>query len=279
MTRVQSTTDSRLAERARAMRAEGATYAEIKESLGIGSSTVSRLLGRYGRGRPRARISNDVRRRARRLRLDGFTIPQIADEIGVARSTAWLIVHDIEPSAGFDARQRRAAAGRAYWLQQRPRRLADRQSEIDSGSSRVGDVSDRELLLIGTVAYWAEGTESKPWHAQDRLTFTNSDPDMIRLFLAWLRQLGVTSDRIKYRVSVHVAADVDAAVRYWADIVGATVDSFQKTTLKRHSPRTTRRNTGHEYHGCLVVRVSRSASEYRLAEGLWKGLSSALERR
>ena len=109
----------------------------------------------------------------------------------------------------------------SYWRVERRRRAGERQRVIDTESSRVGKLSARELLLIGSVAYWAEGTKSKAWRTQDRLTFINSDPEMIKLYLAWLRQLGVTNDRIKYRVSIHDEADVDGAVRYWADVVGA----------------------------------------------------------
>jgi len=52
-----------------------------------------------------------------------------------------------------------------------------------SAAARVGAISDRELLLVGAVAYWAEGTKSKPWNPEERLTFTNSDPDMFILYV------------------------------------------------------------------------------------------------
>jgi hypothetical protein len=274
----QEPADGQLGELARSMRADGATYAEIKGALGIGSSTLGRFLGTLGQGRPRPRISSNVREQARKLRLDGSTVPEIADKLGVARSTAWLVVRDVQPAPGFNARERRAEAGRAYWREARPRRAAAREQAVQDAASQVADLTARELMLMGAVAYWAEGSKSKPWRTQDRLTFINSDPDMIKLFLAWLEQASVTSDRVRYRVSIHESADVDSAVRYWADVVGVASDSFQKTTVKRHSPLTQRHNAGSDYHGCLVVRVNGSAKEYRLAEGLWKGLSAAVDR-
>ncbi len=62
------------------------------------------------------------------------------------------------------------------------------------------------------------------------------------------------------------------AERYWADLVGADRSAFNKTTLKRHNPKTVRKNTGDSYRGCLVIKVHRSADLYRRIEGSWYGI-------
>ena len=267
--------DPALVERARAMRAAGATYAQIKSELSVGTSTVSRLLGTRGTGR-KPRIPAAVRERAIALRVDGRSIPDIARELKIARSTAWLFTHDIRPTTGEDSVARRAEAGRAYWRGENRRRAVARQHAILAASSRVRALTEHELLLVGAVAYWAEGTKSKPWRQQERLTFTNSDPNMIRLFLAWLDLVGVEEERLSYRVQIHESADIEGAVRFWAAIAGVSEQAFSKTTVKRHNPTTNRHNTGDEYHGCLVIRVRRSADEYRLAEGVWAGVVGRL---
>ncbi|MGW2253591.1 hypothetical protein ACWCXH_25850 [Kitasatospora sp. NPDC001660] len=48
-----------------------------------------------------------------------------------------------------------------------------------------------------------------------------------------------------------------------------TLESFGRTTLKRHSAKTVRQNTGEGYHGCLVVGVVGGADLYRRIEG-WR---------
>ena len=91
--------DASLVERARAMHAAGATYAQIKSELGVGTSTVSRLLGTNGAGR-KPRIPSAVRERAIVLRVDGRSIPDIARDLKIARSTAWLITGSSEIRVG-----------------------------------------------------------------------------------------------------------------------------------------------------------------------------------
>jgi hypothetical protein len=169
-------------------------------------------------------------------------------------------------------------AGRAYWRGENQRRALIRQNASDAAASRVGALTERELLLLGAVAYWAEGTKAKPWRHQERLSFTNSDPNMIGLFLAWLDMVGVDEERRSFRVHIHESADIEGALQYWAAVVGVPEGAFSKTTVKRHNPATHRHNVGDTYRGCLVIRVRRSADEYRLAEGLRAGIVSSLER-
>ncbi|WP_333493468.1 hypothetical protein [Kitasatospora cathayae] len=96
---------------------------------------------------------------------------------------------------------------------------------------------------------------------------------MVQVYLAWLKLLGVGQDRWRLRVSIHESADVCEAERYWVLIAGVPVDFLRRATLKRHNPRTTRKNIGIGYHGCLTISVLRSADLYRRIEGWWMGIA------
>lgn len=63
---------------------------------------------------------------------------------------------------------------------------------------------------------------------------------------------------------------------FWAAVTGIPAWSFGKPTLKRHNPRTNRKNRDNsQYRGCLSLYVRRSAELYRRVEGLWAGMASA----
>ncbi|MEV7504569.1 hypothetical protein [Streptomyces sp. NPDC093018] len=110
-------------------------------------------------------------------------------------------------------------------------------------AASIGELTDRELFIAGVALYWAEG--SKP----------------------------------KLRVCIHETADVRAAEKYWADVVGVYVSKFSRATLKKHNPRTVRKNTGANYRGCLVLYVRQSATLYRRMEGAWYGIVGGAVRR
>ena len=171
--------------------------------------------------------------------------------------------------------RRHEATGRAgrYYTELRAKKDERRDHELEAIATVVGQPSLREVLLAGAVAYWAEGTKRKPWRLAERVTFTNSDPDMVRLFVAFLRAMGVDDQRRVFRVSIHESADDAAARAYWADLVGVPEPELMRSTLKRHIPKTVRKNVGDDYHGCLVIGVRQSVGLYREIEGIWRAIS------
>ena len=215
---------------------------------------------------------------ARRMRIEGRSYREIRAEVPVSKSTLSLWLKDVPISdeqrallkqRSVDGSERRATALRA-------RRIATQERIWKQAADQVGILSERDLLLAGVVAYWAEGSKAKPWNARERVQFINSDPAMIALFLNWLYTLGVDKSALIYRVSIHEKADVERAVRFWAKECDIAPEVFSKTTLKRHNPRTVRKNTGDSYVGCLTITVRRSTELYRRIAGWWQGIVAAL---
>jgi hypothetical protein len=103
----------------------------------------------------------------------------------------------------------------------------------------------------------------------------NSDPQLINLFLRFLAVTGTTPDRLICRVHIHESADVAAAQLFWQAVTGLAAELFREPTLKRHNPKTIRKNTGEDYHGCLVIDVRRSAALYHQIEGWAPGTTAA----
>jgi hypothetical protein len=271
--------DTELVARVHDMRAAGKSYVEIKAELKIGASTISRILGVYGKGRARPRVTDALRGQARALRQDGRSVPEIAAELGLSKSTVWLITRDIPWAAEPRSSGSRSEVALAYWRKKNVQTAAERDRVTSGILESFGELTDRELLIAGAVAYWAEGTKSKPWRIRERLNFINSDPDMILLFLVWMAELRVDPSRLRYRVNIHESADVPAAEAYWADVAGVPVEQLDRATLKRHNPKTVRKNTGEAYRGCLVITVTKSAPEYRMMDGLWSAVARAVRSR
>jgi hypothetical protein len=219
----------------------------------------------------------DRRDQAERLRGEGWSVPDIAVELGVAKSTAFQWVRHIPlDRRGQRARSKREHAKRildAHWAAYREARAAERAAVRAAGAGWVGQLSPRELLLIGAVMYWCEGAKGKPWRPDPQLIFTNSDPLLVEIFIMFVEALGVPRASLKYRVSIHESADAARAMQWWATRVRVPVDRFQRPTLKRHNPKTNRHNVGDTYRGCLVVTVPRGRALYWQIEGVMQGLA------
>ncbi|MGV9451829.1 hypothetical protein [Streptomyces sp. NPDC003635] len=267
-----------LRERAVALRRAGYSLRQIRDELKIFNND---LLNRLVKGEPppqwtkRPNAKDDLRAKARELRLQGWTYDRIEAELGCSKSSISLWVRDLPKPERKRSPEEASSAARRGWEVTLQRREVERQHTKASAAEEIGELTDRELFIAGIALYWAEGTKDKPHARRERVTFVNSDPHVIRLYLAWLTMLGVEREQIRFHVMIHESADVVAAENYWADLVGSDCSSFGKTTLKRHNPKTVRKNTGAEYRGCLALTVRQSAELYRRIEGWWYGIVGA----
>jgi transcriptional regulator with XRE-family HTH domain len=264
-----------LRERAVALRRQGYSLRQIRDELKIFNNDI---LNQLVKGEPppewtkRPNAKDDLKAKARELRLQGWTYDQIEAELGCSRSSVSLWVRDLprpEPRYTPEEQQALMREGLAR------RRAADNEGRKKTKLSalrEIGDLTDRELFMTGVALYWAEGSKSKPYDRRERAIFVNSDPGVIQVYLAWLDLLDVDRERLGFRVLIHESADVEAAHRYWAEIADIDVSVFAKPTLKKHNPKTVRKNTGDDYHGCLVIGVARSADLYNRIEGWWSGI-------
>ncbi|MEU2507693.1 hypothetical protein ABZ621_23695 [Streptomyces sp. NPDC007863] len=262
-----------------ALRREGLSRRQIRDRLHVHNNDI---LNRLLEGEPppewtkRPNAKDDLRARARELRTQGWTYDRIQVELGCSKSSISLWVRDLPKPERNRTREEASEIARRGWEPTMRRREEQRQATKDGAAEEVGALSDRELFLLGVGLYWAEGTKDKPHARRERVTFVNSDPGMVRVFAAWLDLLDIPAERRTYSLMIHETADVAEAERYWAELVGVDPARFGKTTLKRHNPRTVRKNTGAEYRGCLVVRVLGSADLYRRIEGAWCGIVGAV---
>jgi hypothetical protein len=146
-------------------------------------------------------------------------------------------------------------------------REATRVGVSTAAANEIGQLTDREVLIAGAIAYWCEGAKNKPYRRSDRIDFINSDPLMIKFFLRFLETAGVSPDRLVFRISIHETADLAAAQRFWLEIIQIEDAQFNRPVIKRHKPRTVRKNIGADYHGCLRVQVRCGVELYRQIEG------------
>ncbi|MFD9633340.1 hypothetical protein [Streptomyces violascens] len=264
-----------LREQAIALRREGLSLRQIRDRLHVDNND---LLHRLVKGEPppewtkRPNAKDDLRARARELRMEGMTYDQIQVELGCSKSSISLWVRDLpRPEPRYTEEERRALMNQGL-AQLRAAQDEERQATKAAARDEIGKLSDRELFLVGVGLYWAEGAKDKTYRRREVLQFINSDPDMIKVYLNWLNLLGVSRDRLHFRLSIHESADVTEAERFWAELAGIDASTFKRATLKKHNPHTTRKNTAEAYRGCLVIYVTKSADLYRRMEGAWYGI-------
>jgi hypothetical protein len=217
----------------------------------------------------------DLREKARDLRTQGNSYNEIAAQLGVSKSSVSLWVRDLPLPARFAyVHNQRRQEGLRRFNEDRTARLA---AECEAAAGEIGELTDREILIAGAIAYWCEGAKNKPNRKPSQVVFMNSDPGLITFFLRFLDIAGVSREDLTLRVHIHENADADAARRFWLELTGTSPGQFRSPVLKRHNPKTHRTNVGEDYHGCLRIDVRRSGTLYRQIEG-WVSAITSLER-
>jgi hypothetical protein len=156
-----------LKKRAVTLRRQGKSRRQIKQILGpIRNATLDEAL----RGEPspewtrRPNAKDDLRARARELRAQGLDYEEIADAVGVSKGSISLWVRDLPTPTRLtheECRKRSAEGARRYWEAERPVREARREAVRQAAAAEIGDLTSRELLIAGSIAYWCEGSKSK----------------------------------------------------------------------------------------------------------------------
>jgi hypothetical protein len=263
-------------EEAIALRLAGKSVREIRDALGpVGKRTLSAAL----KGTPaaewthRPNAKDDLRERARELRTQGLSYNEIVAQVGVAKSSVSVWVRDIPCPERFRYvhNERRQEGLRKF----NEARTARNDAETEAAVAELGELTDREILIAGAIAYWCEGAKNKPNRKVNRVVFINSDAGLIAFFLRFLDVAGVDRDDLVLRVHIHENADAEAAKRFWLGVTGTQPSQFRPPTLKHHNPKTQRTNVGESYHGCLRIDVRRSAALYRRIEG-WASATMTL---
>jgi len=223
--------------------------------------------------RARAERWSELKRWERRelgqdLRRLGLSYNEIAGIIPVHDGTLSGWCRDIELTEEQRARlaNKRPALAARLAVGQRLRKVAkDRhESFVHAGRAEARFLSSDPLFIAGVVAYWSEGAKSR------EVCFSNSDPDLIRLFISWARRfLGADQSRFSARMHLHAGQDENERREFWARTTGIPLARFGKTFIKPEG-------SGHRkkvlYNGTVQIRLSKSRNDIERVIGWIDGV-------
>ena len=213
------------------------------------------------------------------MRREGKTYSEILKVVPVAKSTIslWLKEVGLSVPQKQHITQARLDAAKRGGLAKKNARIKLQTTIISEASKEIGNISKRELFLIGVILYWAEGSKEKEWRPGTKLVFSNMDPRIIQLFLRWLIEIAKTpKDMIGFEIYLHETHKIRISeiVSYWAGVTGFPEEYFSKIYFKKTKIlKTKRHNTGEAYFGVLRITVKQSSTLVRKIAGWSEGIS------
>lgn len=202
---------------------------------------------------------------ARALRREGLSIRDIEQHLGVSRSSVSLWVRDIELTPEQHARldQRNAARGRqlygnVVWAAECLHRRRWWQAE-GRLAARAGDATH----AAGCMLFWAEGSK-----ARNMVQLANADPELIRVFVAFLRDYFDVPDE-KFRIACNLFADhlekQHEIEQFWLDLTRLPPSCMTKTMVNVYSKHSQKKRQNKLPYGTCRV----SVHDTRIAQHLY----------
>ena len=205
------------------------------------------------------------------LRKGGYSYSEIKKFCPVPKSTLSYWFRNIklsEPQLARLKKKRTEAAQRGS--KSKTLKTFKAIEEIQKTSAKdIGKISKRELWLMGVVLYWRERLLNKnDSDLKKGVRFTSSDPQLIKLFLKWLEDVGgIKKEEINFDIYIgkNKRDILNEAVNSWADITGFSEDNFSRYYVLKKSKRS-----------LLRIRVKASSMLARQISGWVNGISKTL---
>lgn len=210
-----------------------------------------------------------------KLRKQGFSYSEILKRVPVSKSSLslWLKSIQLAKSQKQTLTEKKLAGMKRGWESRHNKRVQITREIKEKAEKEIDEISKRDLWMIGTALYWAEGVKEKEYSKwSGRIIFSNSDPLMILIFRRYVKEIClVPDDQISYELYIHETADWQKSRKYWADILSNSENSM-KVYFKKHKVKTIRKNIGENYHGLVRLQVHKSINLNRRISGWINGI-------
>jgi hypothetical protein len=216
------------------------------------------------------KINIKTKENAINLRKHGFTYSEIIAQIPIAKSTLSEWLHDVGLSKNQKRRitEKKIASALRGSRKRHEQRLALIQKISEETSNDIKKLGGRDLWLFGVILYWAEGSKQKDHNVSQRVSFSNSDPRMIRLFVLWLKKIiKITDDEIGLELYIHTSSNAEKILKYWSKELACDEARFSVYFKQHKIKRSYRKNIGESYNGLVRVQVRRSTELNRKISG------------
>lgn len=209
------------------------------------------------------------KREAIELRKQGWSIKDIASKLSVSKGSVstWCGQISLTKEQQVNLKQKQVAAGHAGRMRGAE---VNRQKRLDmieqcrlSARKELGQISHRDLLLLGIGLYWGEGVKSQSSGA----SLVNSDATLLLLAKRWFENcLGVCPSDFRPYVYLSKTHEprADEVIWYWSRILDIPREQFKGPFYTSSQTKRVYEKTN-TYNGVLALRVCKSTNlKYRI---------------
>lgn len=186
---------------------------------------------------------------AAKLRESGHSLREISEKLRISKSTASLwtrkqSISDIGKKRLENLSIKGRKKSKVTLIKKRINRLEKMEKECTVLSKKINFKKDDFKLMLALL-YWCEGGKT-----DKRVTFINSDHNLIKAFLKLLRKSFIIDEKkLKALLHLHEYHNRKKMLEYWADVAGIKTENITVYNKKNSGKR--KRDS---YKGCISLR-------------------------
>lgn len=217
--------------------------------------------------------------KAVKLRKRGMSYSEICKKVPVAKSTLSGLLKNINlDQKAKQILKKKSTKGQKLGAEARKTDRIERESRIKrSAASEIKKISKNELFLMGLMLYWAEGSKIREGNISQQVAFDNSDPEMSKLFLKWIKEsLKIPDEKIVFSIYINsiFKEKENEVLNYWGKVLGIqkrkiSYISYTNTKISKKNKHFQRPN----YNGILRIRIKSSTDLNRKIAGWTNGVA------
>ena len=170
---------------------------------------------------------NSLREKATQLRDNGYSYNMIKEELGVSISTMsyWFSDRPFTPNEELKKRIRNGMLKKG--MLRHELRVNETKKVIEASEKEIGELSNRDLWMLGLGIYIGEGSKSI-----ESVRIVNSDPAVIRIAVKWFKEVcGLSDDNLIISLNIYPDNDEETSIAYWQEVTGLPRANFRKTQI------------------------------------------------
>jgi hypothetical protein len=172
-------------------------------------------------------MKTTAREQAMELRQKGWSYNVIHDRLNISKSTLSHWLRDVPFTPNSTVLKRIQTGPARAGILNHQKRIDTTKETKKVALQEVGDISKRDLFMIGIGLYIGEGSKQ-----YEDIRITNSDPRVIQLAMRWFRTICEVPEKNFFAV-IHVYPDTSerTALTFWSKLTGIPFSQFGKAQI------------------------------------------------
>lgn len=185
------------------------------------------------------------------MRKKGMSYSQIKEKLRVSKGTlsGWLYNMPLSEKRIRELQADSPVRIERYRNTMRAKRQEKNKIAYQKIADRIGNISDREFLIAGLFLYWAEGSKTKTF----AIGLTNTNPNMLVLFIRWLRFFSVPKSKLKVHLHLYSDMNIKKQIKFWSKTLDLPPSQFRKPYIKKTTLTSITYTNGFGQGTCSVI--------------------------